>query len=235
VGLSSITYLYYSEKGKINYFCGMELYSILYNTDLKGDFTPYDNTHIRTIEDKSYLFEYNPILTLAPSFDDDKYYGIFSPKFAKKTGFNKSILQFMLDYHNYSDYDLIAICQPLPLPYLRFTDAHHMGFMDIFRQLCAKLNIEVQEPTTVIYANQFISKGWLYKKYVSEVLTPAIEILETDLKELAWKNSGYNGLPYGKLKELTGLKYYTMHTFLLERLLSVWLEGKEFKTLELIK
>jgi hypothetical protein len=213
----------------------MQLYSILYNSEIKGEYTPYDNTHVRTIEDKSYLFEYNPILNLAPSFEDDKYYGIFSPKFAQKTGFNSSILQFMLHYHNYTNYDLIAICQPLPLPYLQFTDNNHMGFMDIFTQLCSNLNIEVKEPSTVIYSNHFIAKGWLYKQYVSEVLTPAIDILETDLKELAWKNSGYVGLGQPKLKELTGLKYYTMHTFLLERLLSVWLEGKQFKILELLK
>jgi hypothetical protein len=213
----------------------MEIHTILFEPNQTTPFIPYDNSHIRTIEDKSYLFEYNPILALTPTFDDNKYYGIFSPKFGIKTGFNKPILEFMLDYHRYKEYDLIAICHPLPLPYLRFTDNHHMGFMDIFTQLCDKLNIQVQEPSTVIYANQFIAKGWLYKKYVSEVITPAIEILENDLKELAWKNSGYNGLKPEKLKELTGLKYYTFHTFLLERLLSVWLENQNYKTLELLK
>lgn len=213
----------------------VNLYSIIYSPDQTPDFTPYDNSHIKTVEQRSYLFEYNPILDLSKSFEPDQYYGIFSWKFRQKTGFNPHILKFMLDWHRYKEFDLITICRPLPYPYLFFTEVNHPGFMDLFAQVCGKLNITIKEPTTTIYSNQFIAKGSLYSEYVDSVLKPAIELLDGQYKDLAFNNSGYKGLNAAKLKEVTGLNYYTFHTFILERLLSVWIENKDLKILNLIK
>jgi hypothetical protein len=39
------------------------------------------------------------------------------------------------------------------------------------------------------------------------------------------------GLPQEKLKNITGLDYYTMHSFVLERLISIYIDNKTLKTL----
>ena len=56
----------------------------------------------------------------------------------------------------------------------------------------------------------------------------------TKYKTEAWEDSGYKALTSERLKQVTGLDYYPMHTFILERLLSVWIDNKELKTLDLI-
>ena len=126
------------------------------------------------------------------------------------------------------------MCYEIGQPYLEFTENQHKGFMELFTKVCNRLNIEVKEPTHVVYANQFITKGKIYKDFL-KVINLAIDLLEMDFQEDAFKDSGYKGLFPAELKEKTGLEYYTMHTFILERLFSVWIEDKNFKILNLLK
>jgi hypothetical protein len=210
----------------------IELYSIIYDQNQKYDFIPIFNSTIRTIQDKSYLFEYNPILKKAKYFNDEFYYGIFSWKFKQKTGIEDPI-QLLKD-NNYQDFEVINFCKPLPKPYLELTEEIHTGFIDIFEPLCERLGLKVIEPTNHIYSNFFVAKGIVYKEYV-EVIKQAIELLETEFKELAWRYCRYEGLTAKDLKRYTGLDYYTFHTFVIERLISVWIENKNIKTLNLIK
>lgn len=67
-----------------------------------------------------------------------------------------------------------------------------------------------------------IMKTFIYKEFVNEIIKSAIYLLETKYKEEAWKNSNYNGLEKSKLKMYTGLDYYPMITFILERLISIF-------------
>lgn len=212
----------------------LNLYSITYDSGQQAEYKAYDNSHIKTIEQGSYLFEYNPMRELVPTFTDRDYYGIFSWKFRLKTGLSSLSLPYFLNKKEFYKYDIITMCYPLPLPYLEFTEQQHKGFMDLFTKVCNRLNIEVKEPTHIVYANQFIAKGKIYKDFL-KVVNEAIELLEMDFIEYAFLDSGYNGLPKEILKEKTGLDYYTMHTFILERLFSVWIEDKNYKILNLLK
>jgi hypothetical protein len=73
----------------------------------------------------------------------------------------------------------------------------------------------------------------VYKEYV-EVLKNAIQLMDSKYTELAFKDANYqSGLTPEQLKERTGLDYYTFHTFILERLLSVWIDNKRISTLDL--
>jgi hypothetical protein len=84
------------------------------------------------------------------------------------------------------------------------------------------------EPTIPIHSNYFIAKKDIYVKYVNEVLKPAVELLETDeyLVSKIFNDANYPaGLNKEDLKKYTGLEHYTFHAFVLERLLSVWLEN----------
>jgi len=206
----------------------VEVHGITYADHQITEYTQYDNSSIKSVEDKSYLFEYNPILNLSENFVDSKYYGVFSYKFPQKTGVTKQILYKVLKENNYSEYDILGLCpQYFKGNYLQFTEQYHPGFMELFTLVCNDLNLVVKEPKNVIYSNFFIAKGSVYKEFVNNIVKPAIELMETKYKDLAWKDANYiSGLKGEELKQQTGLDFYTFHTFVLERLLSIWLENR---------
>jgi hypothetical protein len=104
--------------------------------------------------------------------------------------------------------------------------------MELFTNICTDLGLKVSEPKHTIYSNFFVAKKVVFVEY-QNLLRQAVELLEGKYKEQAWKDSGYKALAPDKLKIVTGLDYYTMHTFILERLLSVWIDNKEIKTLDI--
>lgn len=206
----------------------IDIYGICFKDTQNTEYKRIDNK-VSTIAEKSYLFEYNVILN-TPIVND--YTGFFSWKFRAKTGMNKRVLFNLLQEKNYTEYEVINICEPLPKPYLEFTELNHKGFMELFANLCNDLGLKVSEPKHTIYSNFFIAKKEVFIEY-KNLLRYAIGYLETKYKKQAWRDSGYKGLPKERLKEATGLDHYTMHTFILERLLSVWIDNKGIKTLDL--
>lgn len=211
----------------------VEIHSIKYLDSQVVEYIPYDNSAIKTIEQKSYLMEYNVFNDLVPKFKDDGYYSVFSWKFPFKTGYYKKAMGKILEEIGYKDYDVINLCQPLDKPYLEFTEEQHPGFMELFNLVCKDLNLEVKEPKHTVYSNFFLAKGGVYKEYLTSVLQPAIELMETKYKDLAWKDADYkSGLPKEQLQEATGMEYYPFHAFILERLFSVWIDNKELKVYE---
>ena len=146
---------------------------------------------------------------------------------------NKRVLFNLLTDNHYWSYDVINLCETLPKPYLEFSESNHKGFIGLFNNLCTDLGLKVSEPKHTIYSNFFIAKKEVFIEY-QNLLKKAVELLETKYKKEAWADSGYNALKKERLKEVTGLDYYPMHTFILERLLSVWIDNKELKTLDII-
>lgn len=202
----------------------IKIYSIVYNDEQVIEYQRYDNSHIKTIEQLSYLFEYNVLIDVIDNFNvKEDYLGIFSHKFPFKTGLFKKKLYWLLE--NNSDFDIYGLCPQYSLKgkYLDFTEKVHPGFKQLFYPLCKDLGLEVKEPEYVIYSNFVIMKTNIYKDYVNNIIKPAIHLLETKYKDLAWKNSNYKGLPMDQLKLHTELDYYPFHPFILERLFSIFL------------
>ncbi len=207
----------------------IDIHGICFKDTQNTEYHRIDNK-VSTIAEKSYLFEYNVILN-TPIVSD--YTGFFSWKFRAKTGMNKRVLFNLLLEKEYTQYDVINICEPLPKPYLEFSESNHKGFIDLFTSICTDLGLKVSEPKHTIYSNFFIAKKDVFIEY-QNLLRQAVELLETKYKEEAWEDSGYKALTSERLKQVTGLDYYPMHTFILERLLSVWIDNKGLKTLDLI-
>ena len=110
--------------------------------------------------------------------------------------------------------------------YLSWTNEQHPGFLVLFSQLCTRLGLQMKEPKHVIYSNFWIGKYSVYKRYVEEIIKPAIKILEEDMIMEAFTNSQYkSSLTKEQLISYTGMDYFSYHTFLIERLLSVWLDN----------
>jgi len=201
-----------------------EIYSIKYLPEQIGEYKEFFNG-VKTIKEKSYLFEYNPMILLSSLSETKGYFGVFSYKFPLKTGFYKKLILDILDNEKS---DVVIFCKPIT-NYLNWSEKQHPGLLKILDILCKKLNLELREPTYTIYSNFFVAKGDIYKEYVS-LIKKAIEYLESDkdLNELVWKDSNYmSGLNLKELEENTELKYYTYHTFVLERLASIWFENNQ--------
>jgi len=202
-----------------------DLYSITYSDKQDVEYQEFRNT-INSVKDKSYLFEYNSIIhTLDIVATTGNYVGFFSHKFPHKTGFYRKYVEDVLDNE---DSDVVIFCKQHP-DYLAWTEEQHPGFMNIFEKVCSKLDLEIPSEVPTVYSNFFAAKANVYKDYV-EVLKKAIDIMETDqeIKDLCWNDSGYEtGLNPADLKKYTGLDYYPFHTFILERLMSVWIINKK--------
>ena len=206
----------------------MQIYTITYSDNQPSEYNTYFNS-INTVEEKSYLFEYNVILKILEQYTLDDYTGVFSWKFPYKTQMFKKKLEWL--FKNNPNYDVYNFCtQTFKEGYLQFTEKCHPGFLSLFSKLCKDLDLPTYEPKHTVYSNFFICKTEIYKKYANEIIIPAINLLETKYKEEAWKNANYiTGLKTEELQKLTGLEYYTFHTFILERLFSQFLEKERYK------
>lgn len=203
----------------------LHLYGITYNENQTTEFEKYDNSHIRTLEQKSWRFEYNPILDIVSNKIDnnDEYYGIFSWKFPLKTGISKKIIEKCITSN---EYDIIGLSPAyFNNKYLKFSYKQHPGLEEILQKVCNKLNLTLpKEVNNVVYSNFFLAKGSVYKQYVNEIIIPALNYMENEIWEEANKDAQYKwGLTSEKLKEYTEMEYYNFVTFVCERLLSTWL------------
>lgn len=211
----------------------LKLYSITYKDDQYAEYERYDNNHINSIEQKSYLFEYNPILDIVNNKIDNlknsDYLGILSHKYSKKMGLPKRLMYKLFnEVTAKQDIDFINLSRfRINGSYLLWTENQHPGFLEMFAYLCEKLNLKLIDPFYNVHSNFFIAKKSIYVDYVNNILKPAIDLLENDefLKEKVWQDAKYKGLSNEQLKQYSGLDHYTFHTFLLERLMSVYLEN----------
>lgn len=99
----------------------------------------------------------------------------------------------------------------------------HPRFEEFWIELMRELRLDPkdnQEWRHIIYCNFFIAKRSLYKRYVDELLRPAVRIME--LMPLLYVNSRYPKQITEELAIQTGYNHYTYHTFLCERLFSYW-------------
>lgn len=92
-----------------------------------------------------------------------------------------------------------------------------------------------REITTAIYENHFIARKEIYHDYVNNCLRPAIDFMSD--KDCFFLDAGYAKRKTAKeaqrYRDLTGRSDYPIAPFILERLFSIWIEGKGFKIVNL--
>jgi hypothetical protein len=215
--LQAIAYCYTSEYKKLDNF---KIWGITFDKGQHTEFTPFFNQ----TKEKSWRFEYNPIIELSNKMDnDDMYYGVFSWKFPMKTGMSKRILEKVIRNQNS---DVIGLAPEFfKHNYLSFSYKQHPGLKELLEKVCNKLNLNLpKEVDKVVYSNFFLAKGKVYKNYVNNVIIPALDYMENEIWEEVNKDAQYkSGLSKENLLNYTGLEYYNFVTFVLERMLSVWL------------
>jgi hypothetical protein len=214
-----------------------KLYNIVYKDSQISQYERYDNSHIKTPEQKSYLFEYNPIIDIVDNhLIEEEYLGIFSYKFATKFFNGKVITKDFLRnrLENSPGFDLYGISHLSSKKFFGFdfVEKEHPGFFDIFFPLCDDLKLSKEEPDFMINSNFFVAKTEIYRCYVNDVIKPAINLLDNKYKELSWKKCKYDGGRHN-IMELIGLPFYTFHPFILERLVAQYCKTNKLRVIDL--
>jgi hypothetical protein len=108
--------------------------------------------------------------------------------------------------------------------------AHGDGFSQLTQDILTKAGVDwdVTKPLKkIVLSNAIITRQHVYEDYVLSVLEPCMTVMDNDeeIRERVWKNSGYhkNKSMSAKLKADLGVNYYPLHTFICERLWSVYL------------
>jgi len=214
----------------------LDIYSVVYDENQIVEYTKYDNSAIRILEQKSWRFEYNPIIDIL-SKENKEYIGVFSWKFLNKTGIMKNILLKTLQHKKFEEYEFINLSRrywKTTKEYLEFSYNNHPKLEELLKRVLLHLGKEYNfDKENYTYSNFFIMKTENYKEYVEKWVIPALEFMEND-KEYFEDANYVSGIAPEKLKEMTGLDHYTFHTFVLERLICFYLHEKQLKILNIV-
>lgn len=221
---------------------GLRIYGITYG-DKKTEFTEYKNT----ATEKLWRFEYNPMIDIVDNhisdLSDDDYLGIFSWKFTQKTGINKSKLERIFNNAPKLPLEILNLS-----PVLGFDIAGCGNFMNwsakghgetlryLIQKCCHHVGIKYENnPSVIVYANQFIAPVPVYRWYMRDIIKPSLELLEGELWNYANQPANYSaGVKLAELKKHTGLSFYNYIPFVLERMVMQYIHHRQIKTVQMI-
>ena len=111
---------------------------------------------------------------------------------------------------------------------------YHPGFLDMMQKILEKIGLSLPNQTSkIVLFNYCVARSDVYEEYYKEMLKPAMRVM-SGMPELH-KDAGYHrltkqGVPTFELHDNNGTPYnhYPYHPFILERLMSVWLEFKNY-------
>lgn len=203
----------------------LKIYQVYYRDEQLPnlDYTPYKN------EDCTVFFENSIIAELIPK-SEAKYLGVVSwnlrPKIKSVLGPRINITPFYPETFSLKldqlRPDVMGFCQYDPHDPIKTWCGIHPELQEYFRDVLKKCGHEWRPKVydDCFYSNAFVAKSEVYKKYVSELLIPAMGIMNTMPKLM--NNSGYpRPLPI-ELRVKWGISYYPYHSFICERLFSYW-------------
>jgi len=223
----------------------LKIYQIYYDDksfrDVHKTSTGYNNKGKETV-----FFENTAIIDIITNAPPADYIGILSHKFYQKM---PPHLTYQAIYNEISKsrgaIDVYS-CHPQPgqgnHSVIKLAANYHPGYLETFKYVCDKIGLKyhIGNNRCHVYSQHFIAKRSVYKHFVDTVLIPAVAAMSdpTDyvMQDLIWKDSGYqknNASALKNMKEKFGIEYYPMHTFILERMFTIWMDTNNytFKTL----
>ncbi|HET6224661.1 MAG TPA: hypothetical protein VFF27_00185 [Bacteroidia bacterium] len=190
------------------------------------------------IENKvcSPFFENSVIIDLINKKEhiNHDYFGVFSGHFKNKMTHSRDMKKLTPDYIlERLDTDVVSFFRNHKNSnVINKAEVFHPGFKRAIYNILEAVGFQVdieKDTRFTVYQNHFITTSQIYDRYVKELLEPAVkEMCNKDNKELQniiWQDSGYHKkktMPE-KLKQELGVNYYPYHTFLCERLFSIFL------------
>lgn len=204
------------------------IYQIYYRENQRSKLLPFTVPYHN--EDLTIFFENEPIRKLVSECKEEKI-GVVSWKLAEKM--RRHQLQQLIATMN-TDYNVLAL--------KRFSQRHcmlamanvwHPSFIKTIKLLWQKLRLDMpSEAKYPIYNNHFIAKTEIYRDYVENFLSPAMELTlrDEEMNNLMRQPSGYSKLNRQadtiRVKEKLGMDDYPLSCFILERCPSLWFTMK---------
>lgn len=206
---------------------------IYYEEEQKVHCFPFARLHFN--DRLTIFFENSVIKDLVLASQSEKL-AICSWKLKQKLrwyiGKHRELTQEVMD----SDYDVLSFTRnSASHQMLAAANKYHKGFKEGMQKICDHIGLKVPgEVKQPIYQNHFSAKREIYRDYVQNFLSPAMEFMSTDMKELAMSDSNYSQLSRSKitpeyLMDKIGLPHYPLAPFILERLFSVYIQNKKIK------
>lgn len=211
-----------------------ELYQIFYNEKQRHKLYPFAIPYFN--DTLTIFFENDIIKKLVTATTADKI-GVTSWKLADKmrirVGLRGPLTQQVLN----SDFDVLCLTKNSKKhTMLAMANAWHKGFIPTIKLLWEKLALKMPgEAKNPIYQNHYVAKTEIYRDYVDNFLSPAMELTEKDeeLRNLMLQPSGYGHLnrqaDLKSVKMKLGLDDYPLCPFILERCPSLFYQMKGYQ------
>lgn len=211
----------------------LKIYGITYSPE---QYTEYESV-MNASKVLAHRFEYSVMISKLEEIKhilENTWIGFFSHKFPYKTNLSSKIFYKLFD-ENVQDKELdLMIFTPQywkdVKSFMTFTEEHHKGYVELFYKLCKHLNIVYKDSEkATVYSNFFIMKRDEWIDYIENWIIPSLEFMESDEEYFA--DASYAaGLSPDELEKFTGMRQYTFHTFILERLILQYIANKNLKT-----
>lgn len=205
----------------------INVYQIYYEEEQRQhmflDSIPYFN------EELGLYFENNVILDLYQKGKvEGDYFGVLSWKARIKNKIRKKYLSRLIN----PKYDMFSFTYDRH-DVLGYANHCHPNFSMIFDELLDYLGVELEsKPVIGLYQNAIITKPDIYLDYIQNFLIPTIRFFENcsdEIKHALFSDAEYRGVDKEVLKNSIGVGHYTYHTFILERLWSVYYHKRRDK------
>jgi hypothetical protein len=211
-----------------------KVYQIFYDEGSKAACYP-EFEHIENKE-CSPFFENTVIAKLIQEgrHSESEYFGVFSANFKYKMTVSKDSKKINPNLIFQSlDTDVVSFFRNHKNKnVVNKADVFHPGFKRALNNILKAIGFEVdleKDTRFTVYQNHFIAKSHIYEQYVKELLIPAMNEMcnkaNKELQNIIWQDSNYHKKKTmsDKLKKEMGVPYYPYHTFICERLFSVFL------------
>lgn len=193
--------------------------------------TPYKN------ETLTPFFENSVIAKLVPQSSADLI-SVCSWRLKEKRNDMFRLTDKSLSYEKITNEDFdVAILTPRSAshkPLLMASAWHGKAWDDALNDLRNFIKVP-KEVSRAIYENHFIATKEVYHEYVNKCLLPCMDYIRD--RSVYFEDSGYARRKTPEEREkytkTTGLSDWPIAPFILERLFSIWVEGKGFKLINL--
>lgn len=201
------------------------LWQIYYKDEQEKEIYPFARPYFN--EGLTIFFENSCIEKLVPT-SETEYTAVASWKLAQKSRRIYPITPEALE----SDYEVLSFTRNgRDHKMIAMANTWHPDFMPAITMLWDKLGYKMpREVKNPIYQNHYSAKTEIYKRYVSEFLAPAIDLVDKDdeLRALMLKPSNYGRLSRDAdlkgVKAKLGLTDYPLCPFVLERCPSLFFQ-----------
>lgn len=225
----------------------MKVYQIYFDESqfpgLEPEYIPILNSHCTVYFESQVIHD----LVMENKHRGEDYFGVVSYKLRSKLGYMKNNWKGVKNIANMSinnftpkDFsDELYKHRPDAMSFQRHVghdpvavgNMYHANFQKYWDHIMRSIgyNWKNERYENVFYCNYFVAKSEIYEKYVKEMLSPAMKVMD-QMPELMG-NSGYPSILPDNLKKSFGIDWYPYHAFIAERFFSYFAHLHNLKCL----